>query len=74
MQKKNILLEKINVELFLESNQSSFKFIEIGQFDKDEATNRLVKLVIRNMNWNKQKRVNNASDQTNIDNSISEQK
>lgn len=70
---KNISQNNLKDEYKLESNESSFEFTKSGKFDKNEATNELIKLVIRNMNWNK-KRVINASDQTNIDNSKSEQK
>ena len=45
-----------------------FLFKEIGQFDINKATNKLVKLVIQNMKWNELKKVINASDQTNNDN------
>jgi plasmid replication protein len=45
-----------------------FLFKEIGQFDINKATNKLVKLVIRNMKWNELKKVINASDQPNNDN------
>lgn len=45
-----------------------FLFKEIGQFDVNKATNKLVKLVIRNMKWNELKKVINASDKPNNDN------
>lgn len=57
-----------------ESRQYSFKFSKIGEYDKDKATNKLVKQVIRNMQWNKHKKVINASDQTNNDNPNTKQK
>ena len=50
--------------------QYSFKFSNIGEYDKNKATDKLVKQVIRNMQWNKHKKVINASDQTNIDNPL----
>lgn len=50
--------------------QYSFKFSNIGEYDKNKATDKLVKQVIRNMQWNKHKKVINASDQTNNDNPI----
>ena len=46
----------------------SFKFSNIGQFNQNDATNILVKQIIRNMKWSKSKKVINASDQTNNDN------
>lgn len=49
-----------------EKRQSSYEFLESGLYETDEATNKLVKLIIHNMQWNKQKKVINASDQTNI--------
>ena len=45
-----------------------FLFKEIGQFESNKATNKLVKLVIQNMKWNELKKVIIASDQTNNDN------
>lgn len=45
-----------------------FQFKEIGQFESNKATNKLVKLVIQNMKWNELKKVIIASDQTNNDN------
>lgn len=53
-----------------DSRQYSFKFSNIGEYDKNKATDKLVKQVIRNMQWNKHKKVINASDQTNNDNPI----
>ncbi|MBD3949429.1 AAA family ATPase [Tuanshanicoccus lijuaniae] len=46
----------------------TFKFFEINQCNINEATDILVKTVIRNMKWNKSKKVIDASDQTNNDN------
>ena len=57
-----------------EPRQYSFKFSKIGEYDKNKATNKLVKQVIRNMQWNKHKKVINASDQTNNDNPNTKQK
>lgn len=45
-----------------------FLFKEIGQFESNKATNKLVKLVIQNMKWNELKKVIIASDQTINDN------
>lgn len=64
---------KVNVSWY-EPRYYSFKFSEIGQYDRNEATNKLVKQVIQNMQWNKPKKVINASDQTNNDNHHSKQK
>lgn len=54
--KKNIPQHISKKGLHLESKKCTFKFSEIGQFDRNETTNKLVKLVIRNMQWNKQKK------------------
>lgn len=54
--------------------RSSYEFKKIGQYKSNKATDKLVKLIIHNMNWNKQKKVINASDQTNNDNPITKQK
>ncbi len=53
-----------------ENRHYSFKFSEIGVYDKNEATDKLVKQVIRNMQWNKTKEAINASVQTNNDNPL----
>lgn len=53
-----------------ESPHHSFIFSEFSCNSINEATNKLVKQVIRNMQWNKHKKVINASDQTNNDNSL----
>ena len=58
---------KIEVPWY-EPRHYSFKFSNIGQFNQNDATNILVKQIIRNMKWNKSKKVINASDQTNNDN------
>ena len=57
-----------------EPRQYSHKFSSVGQFNKNTATDKLVKQVIRNMQWNKQKKVINASAQTNSDNPNNKQK
>lgn len=64
---------KIEVPWY-EPRHYSYKFSNIGQFDQNDATNILVKRIIRNMQWNKKKKVINASDQTNNDNPNSQQK
>lgn len=64
---------KIEVPWY-EPRHYSFKFSNIGQFDQNHATNILVKQIIRNMQWNKSKKVINASDQTNNDNPNTQQK
>lgn len=56
-----------------ERRRCSFEFSKIGKFKKNDATNILVKQVIRNMKWNT-KKVINASDQTNSDNPNTQQK
>lgn len=57
-----------------ESRQYSFKFSKIGEYEKNNATDKFVKQVIRNMQWNKHKKVINASDHTNNDNPNTKQK
>ena len=64
---------KIEVPWY-EPRHYSFKFSNIGQFDQNDATNILVKQIIKNMQWNKSKKVINASDQTNNDNPNTQQK
>lgn len=64
---------KIEVPWY-EPRHYSFKFSNIGQFDQNHATNILVKQIIRNMQWNKSKKVINVSDQTNNDNPNTQQK
>ena len=63
-----------NEVLWYEPRHYSFKFSKIGEYDKNKATNKLVKQVIRNMQWNKYKKVINASDQTTNDNPNTQQK
>ncbi|HEL1643899.1 TPA: AAA family ATPase [Streptococcus suis] len=53
-----------------ENRHYSFKFSKIGVYDKNTATDKLVKQVIRNMQWNKTKKGINASGQTNKDNPL----
>lgn len=67
------LTPKIEVPWY-EPRHYSFKFSKIGEYDKNKSTNKLVKQVIRNMQWNKQKKVIDASDQTNNDNPNTQQK
>lgn len=67
--KHTALTSKIEVPWY-EPRHYSFKFSNIGQFDQNYATNILVKQIIRNMQWNKSKKVINASDQTNNDNPL----
>ena len=64
---------KIEVPWY-EPRYYSFRFSNIGQFDQNDATNILVKQIIKNMQWNKSKKVINASDQTNNDNPNTKQK
>ena len=64
---------KIEVPWY-EPRHYSFKFSNIGTFDQNYATNILVKQIIKNMQWNKSKKVINASDQTNNDNPNTQQK
>lgn len=52
----------------------SYSFKQSRQCSKNKASDYLVKLIIRNMQWNKTKKVIDASDQTNINNPISQQK
>ena len=67
--KHTALTSKIEVPWY-EPRHYSFKFSNIGQFDQNYATNILVKQIIMNMQWNKSKKVINASDQTNNDNPL----
>lgn len=60
--------------LWYEPRFYSYCFSEPKQYTKNEALDLLVKTVIRNMQWNKFKKVINASDQTNNDNPKSQQK
>ncbi|HEL1984865.1 AAA family ATPase [Streptococcus suis] len=53
-----------------ENRHYSFKFSKIGAYEKNKATDKIVKQVIRNMQWNKTKKVIDASGQTNKDNSL----
>ena len=71
--KHTALTSKIEVPWY-EPRHYSFKFSNIGQFDQNDATNILVKQIIKNMQWNKSKKVINASDQTNNDNQNTQQK
>lgn len=71
---KHIPQKPNNEVLWYEPRHYSFKFSKIGEYDKNKATNKLVKQVIRNMQWNKYKRVINASDQTTNDNPNNQQK
>ena len=64
---------KIEVPWY-EPRHYSFRFSNIGQFDQNDVTNILVKHIIRNMQWNKYKKVINASDQTTNDNPNTQQK
>ncbi|WP_438838441.1 Rep family protein [Streptococcus pluranimalium] len=64
---------KIEVPWY-EPRHYSFRFSNIGQFDQNDATNILVKQIIKNMQWNKSKKVINAIDQTNNDNPDTKQK
>ena len=71
---KHIPQKTNNEVLWYEPRHYSFKFSKIGEYDKNKATNKLVKQVIRNMQWNKYKKVINASDQTTNDNPNTQQK
>lgn len=57
-----------------ESPHHSFIFSKFSCNSINEATNKIVKRVIQNMQWNKKKKVINASDQTNNDNPGTKQK
>lgn len=52
----------------------SFKFASSKSYTKNKTIDILVKTVIKNMQWNKHKKVINTSDQTNIDNPNNKQK
>lgn len=52
----------------------SYSFGDYIHYTKNQALSHLVKTVIRNMQWNKTKKVINASDQTNNDNQDTQQK
>lgn len=71
---KHIALTSKIESPWYEPRHHSFKFSNIGPFDQNYATNILVKQIIRNMQWNKSKKVINASDQTNNDNPNTQQK
>ncbi|WP_457778407.1 hypothetical protein [Streptococcus uberis] len=52
----------------------SFEFSEIGEFAKNNVTDKLVKQVIRNMQWNKTKKAISDTDQSSKDSPITKQK
>ncbi|MBK0348067.1 AAA family ATPase [Aerococcaceae bacterium zg-ZJ1578] len=65
--RKNMWVHNIKISSY-DRDSYTFNFFEINQCNINEATDILVKTVIRNMQWNKPKKVINASDQTNNDN------
>lgn len=57
-----------------ENGHYSFEFSEVGKFDKNTVTDKLVKQIIRNMQWNKTKKAISETDQSSKDNPIKKQK
>lgn len=57
-----------------EPPQYSFEFSEASEYTMNHATDRLIKKVIHNMQWNKKKKVISDTDQSNKDNPNAQQK
>ncbi|HEM5314545.1 TPA: AAA family ATPase [Streptococcus suis] len=72
--KKLTFPNRANEVPWYEARHHSFKFSKIGEYDKNKATNKLVKQVIKNMQWNKHKKVISETDQSSKDNPNTQQK